>query len=283
MRTYQYEFDKPFKEGGMGRIYLGKHILLQEEVVIKELILKGPEAEKQFLEEAKILYRHIRHSSFPAVKDFFIYQGHYFLVMDYIRGVSLQDIIDSGKLPVQDTICWILDRILAGLAYLHRQKIIHRDIKPGNIILSFDSLEVEGKKEKEHRATLVDFGIARNKVAPPEKEGSGKLTYTRHFASPEQYRGEVCTAASDFYSLGATAYYALTNVLPLEAIKLKSDNDLKSPHEIDSAIHSQLSAAIMKAMKLNPLERYKSAGEMQDIFFKIRTNYVNQDWQPHQT
>ncbi|MDO8558999.1 MAG: serine/threonine-protein kinase [bacterium] len=273
MRIYQYEFDKPFKEGGMGRIYLGKHILLQEEVVIKELILKGPEAEKQFLEEAKILYRHIRHSSFPAVKDFFIYQGHYFLVMDYIRGKSMQDFIDLKKPFSEDAICWILDRILAGLAYLHRMDIVHRDIKPGNIILNLG----------EHRAVLVDFGIAKNKVTVAENEGGGKISYTKYFASPEQYRGECCTPASDFYSLGATAYYALTNVLPLEAIKLKSDKDLKAPHEIDSAIHSQLSAAIMKAMKLNPLERYKSAGEMQDIFFKIRTNYVNQDWQPHQT
>lgn len=273
MRIYQYEFDKPFREGGMGRIYIGKHVLLDEEVVIKELILKGPEAEQQFLEEAKILYRHIRHSSFPAVKDFFIHQGHYFLVMDYIRGKSMQDFIDLGRLFNEDTICWILDRILPGLAYLHRMNIVHRDIKPGNIILNLG----------EHRAVLVDFGIAKDKVAPPEKEGSGKLTYTRHFASPEQYRGEVCTPASDIYSAGATAYYALTNVLPPEAIELKSDKDLKPPHEIDPAIHVQLSMAIMKAIKLNSVERYKSAGEMADIFFQIRTTYVNPDWQPHQT
>ncbi|MBI2626089.1 MAG: serine/threonine protein kinase [Candidatus Nealsonbacteria bacterium] len=271
MKVYQYEFDKPFREGGMGRIYIGKHVLLQEEVVIKELILKGPEAEQQFLEEAKILYRHIRHSSFPAVKDYFVYQGRHFLVMDYIRGKSMQDFIDLGRPFNEDSICWILDRILAGLAYLHRMGIVHRDIKPGNIILNLG----------EHRAVLVDFGIAKNKVAVPEKQEGGKLTYTRHFASPEQYRGEACTVASDIYSLGATAYYALTNVLPPEAIKLKSDRNLKPPHEIDNTIHPQLSAAVMKAMKLNPVERFKSAGEMQDILFQIRTTCVNPDWKPH--
>lgn len=273
MKIFQYEFDKPFREGGMGRIYLGKHVLLQEEVIIKELILKGAEAEQQFLEEAKTLYRHIRHSSFPAVKDYFVYQGHHYLVMDYIRGKSMQDFIDLEKPFSEDAVCWILDRILAGLAYLHRMSIVHRDIKPGNIILNLG----------EHRAVLVDFGIAKNKVAVPEKEGGGKLTYTRHFASPEQYRGEACTPASDIYSLGATAYYGLTNTLPLEAVKLKSDRDLKPPHEIDPAIHHQLSVAVMKAMRLNPYERYKSAGEMQEIFFKIRTTSVNPDWQPHGT
>ena len=72
MKVYQYEFDQPFKQGGMGRIYLAKHILLDETVIIKELILSGAEAEEIFLEEAKTLYRHIRHSSFPAVKDYFV-------------------------------------------------------------------------------------------------------------------------------------------------------------------------------------------------------------------
>lgn len=278
MRVFQYEFGSPIHEGGMGRIYLGKHVLLKADVIIKELMLKGKEAEEQFFEEARILYEGtaegtVRHTSFPAVKDFFTYQGKYYLVMDYIRGKSMQEMIDYHGAISEDGVCWILDRILAGLAYLHRAKIVHRDIKPGNIILNMGS----------HRAYLVDFGIAKETIAPPENETDGKISYTRYFASPEQYKGERCTPASDIYSLGATAYYGLTNELPPEAVKLKSDRDLKPPHEVFRDIHPQMSLAVMKAMKLNPLERFKSAGEMQEIFFKIRTTYVNPEWQPHVT
>lgn len=272
MRIFQYELGKPFKEGGMGRIYLAKHVFLNEDVVVKELIISGQDAEKQFLEEARILYGHdgqaVRHPSVPAVKDYFIHKGNHFLVMDFIRGKSMQDFLDLGKIFDEDTICWIADRILAGLAYLHRVGIIHRDIKPGNIILNLG----------EHRAVLVDFGIAKRKIALLEAENSGKISYTKHFASPEQYKGEECAAQSDIYSLGATMYYSLTGVLPTEAIKLKSDSDLKSPHDIDPAIHPQLSAVIMKAMKLNPHSRFKSAGEMKEICDKVRMTYVNPNW-----
>ena len=281
MKIHQYEFDdkNPFREGGMSKVYLGRHVFLQSEVIIKELKLAGPEAEKQFLEEAKILYEGttdegdpVRHPSFPVVKDYFVFQGKYYLVMDYIRGKSMQEFLDLGKVFNEDTVCWILDRVLPGLALLHRAKIVHRDIKPGNIILNLGN----------HRAYLVDFGIAKRSVARPDKE-EGKRTLTLAFAYPDRHGGETCGPASDFYSLGATAYYGLTNVLPPEAGKLKSDKDLRPPHEIDLAIHPQLSIAIMKAMKLNQAERYKSAGEMADVFFKIRTTYVNPDWQPHQT
>ena len=271
MRIHQYEFDKPFKEGGMGRIYLGKHILLGVDIILKELILNDLDAEKQFLEEAKILYegRGVRHPSIPAIKDYFIHQNRHFLVMDYIPGKSMQDFLDFGKIFEEDTVCWIVDRILAGLSFLHRKAIIHRDIKPGNIIIDLG----------EHRAVLVDFGIAWRKIDEPEAI-EGKKTYTKHFASPEQYRGEACMASSDLYSVGATMYYALTGVFPPESIKLKTDSSLKAPHLIDPRIHPQLSAVIMKAMKLNQHERFQTAGEMKEICDKVRMTYINPDWKP---
>lgn len=268
MRIFQYELGSPFREGGMGRIYIAKHVLLGEEVIIKELILTGPEAEGQFLEEAKLLYGHVRHPSIPAVKDYFTHNGNHYLVMDYIRGKSMQDFLDLNKQFEEDAVCWIVDRILAGLAYIHRVGIIHRDIKPGNIILNLG----------EHRAVLVDFGIARRTIV--ETLRSGRTSYTKYFASPEQYRGEECTPQSDIYSVGATMYYALTCKLPPEAISLKSDKDLIPPDIVDSRICPQLSAVVMKAMKLNAHERFKSAGEMKEICDKVRMTYINPNWTP---
>lgn len=272
MKIHEYEFNKPFKEGGMGRIYLGKHILLGVDIIIKELILNNdPVAEELFLKEAKILYegKGVRHPSIPAIKDYFVHNGRHFLVMDYMPGKSMQDFLDLGKQFEEDTVCWIADRILAGLALLHRKGVIHRDIKPGNIILDLG----------EHRAALVDFGIARKATDQPEVE-EGRKTYTRYFASPEQYRGENCIAQSDIYSLGATMYNALTGKLPLESKNLKRDGDLEPPHLIDPRIHPQLSAVITKAMRLNPAERFKSAGEMKEICDQVRMKYVNPNWKP---
>ncbi len=267
----KYEIIKEIKKGGMGRISLGRHILLGEEIVLKELILDDAEAAQQFLEEARLLYGHVRHPAIPAIKDYFIENKKYYLVMDYIRGKSMQDFLDIGKRFEEDTLCWIVDRLLAGIAYIHRMGLVHRDIKPGNIILDLGS----------HRATLVDFGIAKRKAYKPESE-IGKISYTRFFASPEQYEGKKCEAASDIYSLGATMYYGLTGQFPSEACTLKRDSELTPPHIICSDIHPQLSAIVMKAMKLNPPERFKSAGEMKDICDKFRLTYINPDWKPRE-
>lgn len=268
----KYEIIKPIKKGGMGMVSLGRHVLLGEEIVVKELILNDAEAREMFMEEAKLLYGQVGHPAIPSTKDFFIENGKYYLVMTYIRGMSMQHFLgDLKKRFDEDAVCWIADRILAGLAYLHRMGIIHRDIKPGNIILDLGN----------HRATLVDFGIAKRKVDPADSE-TGRISYTQHFASPEQYRGEKCGPASDIYSLGATMYYALTGQLPIEACSLKRDSDLAAPHIVCPDVHHQLSAVVMKAMRLNPPERFKSAGEMKEVCDKVRLTYVNPDWKPHE-
>ena len=259
-RVGSYEFEEMLGQGGMGKVWKGRHTLLDEPIVIKELIINEPENVEQFKYEAKILYRNIRHPSFPTVKDYFEYGGHYFLVMDLIPGISMQKLIESHSSLDFDTVCWIADRILAGLVYIHRYGVVHRDIKPSNILLDLT----------DHRAVLVDFGIAKSPRIAPKTQKVSKKFFTPHMASPEQYAGAPTTPLSDIYSLGATMYYALTGHLPPEAAPGLKDEDIPPPQSLNPLIHDQLSQVVLKAMKVNPKDRFQSAEEMKRVTNKVR-------------
>ncbi len=259
-RVGSYEFEDMLGQGGMGKVWKGRHILLDEPIVIKELIFNEKESVEQFKYEAKILYRNIRHPSFPTVKDYFEYGGHYFLVMDLIPGISMQKLIENQGSLDFDTVCWIVDRILAGLAYIHRYGVVHRDIKPGNILLDLT----------DHRAVLVDFGIAKSPRIAPKTQVASKKFFTPHMASPEQYAGAPTTPLSDIYSIGATMYFALTGQLPPEAVVSLKDTDVPSPQSINQGIHDQLAQVVLKAMKINPRDRFQSAEEMKRVTNKVR-------------
>ncbi|MHA1733979.1 MAG: serine/threonine protein kinase [Promethearchaeota archaeon] len=263
----QYEFTEVVGQGGQGRVWKGRHVALDEPIVIKELTLSDVAMVEQFRYEAKILYRNIRHPTFPTVKDYFEYGGHYFLVMDLIPGITMQKLIESHGTLEQDTVCWIADRILAGLVYIHRYGVVHRDIKPSNVLLDLG----------DHRAVLVDFGIAKSPRIAPRTQAAVKHFFTPHMASPEQYVGFPTTPLSDIYSVGATMYYALTGVLPPEATPGLTDEDIPPPSEVNPDIHVQLSQVVLKAMRVDPGDRFKSATEMKVVNDRVRRLIHEQD------
>lgn len=182
-------------EGGFGSTYRGESIELETPVCIKHGHYVSPQDERILVEEAKAIWD-LRHYGIPAMRDYLkLEDGSPALVMSYVPGPTLEQVVEkTGGLDAEDT-CWITERVINVLKYLHYNGVIHGDVKPQNIIIQPES----------HNVVLVDYGLSL--IRPDSTNGS--KGYTPYFASPEQIRGDVLLPESDFYSLGMTMIYAL--------------------------------------------------------------------------
>lgn len=223
----RYRIERTLGQGGMGAVYLATHIELGRMLAVKELrpgqdgvspsVDSGtgprfpPEVIQQFRVEAQLLHD-LRHPNLPRVYDFFEADACHYLVMDYVRGLTLQEVLRrEGPLDEARVLRWT-EQICTVLDYLHGQvpPVIFRDLKPSNVIVT------DGDQIK-----LIDFGIA--KVFDRDAgEGGGTCTaargmVSRGYSAPEQYAGGT-DARSDVYSLGATLYALLTGKIPPESV-----------------------------------------------------------------
>ena len=190
-----YKVVKLIAEGGFGKTYLGEQVVVGEKVCIKHALHVSPQDEEILIEETKAVWD-LRHYAIPAMRNVIrLEDGSLALIMSYVPGPTLEEIIDkNGKLD-PETVCWITQRILNVLMYLHYNGVIHGDVKPQNIIVQPDS----------HMVVLVDYGLS---LIRPTKDSSSK-GYTPFFAPPEQVKGFTLLPGSDMYALGMTMIYAL--------------------------------------------------------------------------
>jgi serine/threonine protein kinase len=191
-----YEITKIISEGGFGRIYQARHILLDEVACIKQCKLKTDEYMELLRQEAKILWRLSDHHSIPHTKDFTkINDGSYIMIMDYIDGTSLDELIPkNSKLHPEDA-CWITERVLEALYYCHYNGVVHGDIKPGNVIV----------EQRKHDIKLIDFGLSVYKPNAHTKP----IGYTEAFVAPEILSGNPPIPETDLYGAGLILLYAL--------------------------------------------------------------------------
>lgn len=189
-----YKIEKLIAEGGFGRTYLAEHTILGNKVCIKHAINISPDDEKILLEEAKAIWD-LRHFGIPSIRDVIKVDNSFALVMSYIPGPTLAQLITKHKQLDPEHVAWITERCINILKYLHYHGVVHGDVKPANII-------VQGDK---HSIVLVDYGLS---VIKPSKDTTSK-GYTPLFASPEQICGTPLLPESDFYSLGVTMINAL--------------------------------------------------------------------------
>ena len=221
----RYQIVEPIARGGMGAVYLAEDMRLSGRLVaIKENLEITPDSRQQFEREAVILAR-LRHPNLPQVTDFFVEaSGQQYLVMEYIPGQNLQQLLQQGgPLPVAEVLD-ISNAVMAALAYMHTWRdpksgqprpIIHRDVKPANI-----------KRTPDGRIVLVDFGIA--KVATDTATALSARALTPGYAPLEQYHGGT-DERSDIYALGATLYALLTGRTPPSATSLATGTPLPPP------------------------------------------------------
>lgn len=200
----RYEVLDELGQGGMGAVYRVRHLHLKREMAIKALLNPSPQAEAQFLQEARILAS-LDHPNLPRVLDYFSAKGQNYLVMDYVPGEDLQVLLDRRGQPFAeaDVRPW-LTQLLGALGYIHARGVVHRDVKPANL-----KLTPEGK------LVLVDFGIAKGGPAAAGRTGfHAKGAYTPYLAAPEQVMGQGTGPRTDLYMAGSTFTYLLTGALP---------------------------------------------------------------------
>ena len=248
-------------QGGMGAVYRAWDLRLKVSVALKEQMPQpGLEPElltqlrQQFEQEAVTLAR-LSHPHLVRVTDFFEEGGNAYLVMDFLEGESLADrITREGIVPEAQVLDWTR-QLLDALTYCHTQGIVHRDIKPQNILLRPDG-----------RAVLVDFGLVKlwNPNDPQTRtvmRGMG----TPEYAPPEQYgqRGQTTDPRSDLYSLGATLYHALTGQAPPTASDRMADPQLFQPvRAFNPTVNAATEAAILRALEPVRDGRWSSAAQM---------------------
>lgn len=256
----RYKIRRIIGQGGMGSIYLADDLRLEgRQCALKEVehdrslpsnLLR--EARDQFLREATVLAR-LDHPNLPKVSDFFSLGGRDYLVMDFIPGKDLRELISEARqreefLEEEDVLAWA-SQIADALAYLHSQDppILHRDIKPSNLKLTPTGV-----------IKLVDFGLVKILAAEDLTvtviQGRGTALYT----PLEQYGGDVghTDVRSDVYSFGATLYHLLTNSPPIEARERFLHPDRLIPiRQINPNISPRTERAVLWAMSLHPDER----------------------------
>lgn len=258
----RYELGRRLGLGGMSTVYEAFDRRLERHVAIKLLAEHLADDEQfvaRFRREALAAARLV-HPNIVQVFDFGLDEdsGRHYIVMERIVGPSGAQVLrERGRLSVDEAVDWIA-QACRGLQYAHRNGVVHRDVKPGNLLLS----------EADGTIKLADFGIAKAAGDQSSITQVGSVLGTAAYLAPEQAAGEEAGPASDLYSLGVVAYQLLSGRLPYEAeslteLALKQQREVPPPlHELDPSIPPALSAAVARALELDPRRRYADAGEM---------------------
>jgi serine/threonine protein kinase len=246
-------------QGGMGEVYLAIDQRIGGPVVIKRTYFAGDDViGGGFESEARSLGR-VRHPALPKVNDHFVENGEQFIVMDYVAGDDLATRLAASDKPFP--LSWVMywaDQLLDALVFLHSNEppIIHRDVKPQNLKLT-----------ESNNIILLDFGLSLKGVA--KLESGRPAGFAKPFAPLEQIRGNETYPRSDVYSLAATLYFLLTNVVPpdatqrADAVLTGAPDPLRPINVINPEVTAAISDVVLKGMAVSHDQRYPDARAMQ--------------------
>ncbi len=276
-----YRITSELAHGGMGTVYRGQHVNLPREIVVKSILLGAfsPAAQShlkaRFRREAYIQSQ-LDHPNIVRVYEFFTAEDNYYLVMEYVPGLSLKDLLARQGVPTPAQAVYLCKQALSALEYAHNftyvdesdirhTGIIHRDIKPANMLL-----------DHKGRLKITDFGIVKVLGEPNSSSGMTQTGFhpgTVEYMSPEQLLGLDIDVRSDLYSLGVTFYEMLSGRLPFLRSATGSDWEVRKGHievppppilELRPDLPPTLAAIIMRALQKSPNDRYQTAGEFLD-------------------
>ena len=256
----RYEVKKLIGEGGMANVYLGYDTILERDVAIK--VLRGDLADdekfvRRFRREAQSASL-LNHPNIVQIYDVGEDDGNFYIVMEYIKGQTLKQLIKKrGKLSVPETVD-IMSQLTDGLAHAHDSYIIHRDIKPQNIMILDDGM-----------VKITDFGIAMA-INASDLTQTNSVMGSVHYLPPEQASGKGSTIKSDIYSLGIMMYEMLAGVMPyrgetaVEIAMKHLKNPMPSVIKANETVPQSVENIILKATAKNPKNRYNNVRELYD-------------------
>ena len=247
-------------QGGMGAVYLAQHPGLNRAVAIKVLpgdLAHSPEFKERFIREARLAAR-LEHPNVVQVHDVGHEQGLHFIAMQYVEGKSLDAILrERKKLTVAEALS-TTKRVAAALAAAAKLGIVHRDIKPHNILISKDGV-----------VKVADFGLAKDEDANRSISEPGVVMGTPHYMAPEQAKGEKVDPRGDLYSLGATLYHMLTGRRlfdggsPVSIVMKQASAEEPIPaRTLEPSIPEPVAALLARLLQKDPAKRFQTADEL---------------------
>lgn len=258
----RYQIVSELGRGSMGVVYQGFDPVIGRTVAIKTMLLEGlasaefEEYKARFQREAQAAGV-LSHPNIVTVYDFGEDNGVLYLAMEFLEGKSIQQLVEKHTVMPIETIIPLYEQICSALDHAHQNRIVHRDVKPANIMILDSGL-----------VKVTDFGIA--KVMSMGMTQAGQVLGTPNYMSPEQVKGRQIDGRSDIFSLGVILYELITGERPFGGqnittviYKIINENPI-SPRELDSTIHPGLCYVISKALAKSPEERYQACRELAD-------------------
>lgn len=251
-------------EGSMGAVFLAMDLMLDREVALKSLrpeLARQKETSQRFREEARVLAR-LNHPNILQLYSFFEHESDLFMVMEYVRGVTMDELIrQKGRLPFAEALPLFL-QMLEGVEYAHRMGIVHRDLKPANIMIAENGVP-----------KLTDFGVARV-LGAARMTRPGTMVGTLEYMSPERVLSRELDARSDLYSMGFVFYEMLNGSPPFLSdveYELMLAQTEKTPPRIDEkadGIPREVADAVFRTMAKKPGDRFESVAQFAAILRK---------------
>ena len=260
----RYSVSHRIGDGGMATVYYALHTALDRPVVLKVLhphLSRDADMRERFRREAETAAQLV-HPHVCNIIDFGMTEKHVYIVMPYMSRGTLGDRIAGKRVLTPERAASVGAQVACALDYAHRHGLVHRDIKPDNVLF-----------DEDENALVTDFGIATAHFRG-RMTGSGHVMGTPHYMSPEQARGRLLDGRSDLYTVGILLYETLLGFVPFDGADIYSISSKHiteiaiSPDVVDSRVPAALGAIIMRCLAKDPAERYQRGNDLADALIQ---------------